>query len=228
MSNGFGLDGMGTIGLDSRGIFSLRAQLGWIQYSRKTETFFVQSGLRPRSSSSRRRRAACSPSASGRSSWRLRGRSVRTSRGRSASRASPPRRRSTSPRDSRNSGTKETLDQQTVSSDYILSLAGAAGIAFQLSIFGRLRRDGRPRRAIPPQRPGELRVVRRRAVQRNRHPDDHPDDERSGFHRVSDRGDRRSGRRRYGGGCLLPIPGACTMVVATARCSHVRRVASPE
>ena len=36
---------MGTLGLDSRGIVSLRAQLGWLQYSRKTETFWVNNGF---------------------------------------------------------------------------------------------------------------------------------------------------------------------------------------
>src|SRR4051794_40959084 len=41
----FGLDGFGTLGLDSRGIFSLRAQLGWVQYSSKDETFWVQNGF---------------------------------------------------------------------------------------------------------------------------------------------------------------------------------------
>ena len=41
----YGLDGFGTIGLDPSGIFSLRAQLGFLQYSKKDETFWVQSGF---------------------------------------------------------------------------------------------------------------------------------------------------------------------------------------
>ena len=63
---GFGLDGFGTLGVDSRGIFSLRADLGYVQYSSKTEPFF----LSDTSSSSRRRRAGSSRWASARSSWR--------------------------------------------------------------------------------------------------------------------------------------------------------------
>ena len=58
VQRGFGLDGFGTIGLDTQGIFSLKAELGYIRYNRKTEPFFASDGSAP-SSSSRRRRAAC-------------------------------------------------------------------------------------------------------------------------------------------------------------------------
>ena len=46
----FGLDGFGTLGLDSRGIFSLRAQLGWLQYSSKDGDILDPEWLRPASS----------------------------------------------------------------------------------------------------------------------------------------------------------------------------------
>ena len=44
-SGAFGLDGFGTIGLDPQGIFSLKAELGYIRYNRKTEPFFASDGF---------------------------------------------------------------------------------------------------------------------------------------------------------------------------------------
>ncbi|MEO6529266.1 MAG: hypothetical protein ABIP93_21790, partial [Gemmatimonadaceae bacterium] len=41
----FGLDGFGTLGLDPRGIFSLRAELGWQQYGSESEEFIVSTGF---------------------------------------------------------------------------------------------------------------------------------------------------------------------------------------
>jgi len=43
--HGFGLDGMGTLGLDTRGIFSLKAELGWIRLDSKSEPFIVNTGF---------------------------------------------------------------------------------------------------------------------------------------------------------------------------------------
>jgi len=135
VSNGFGLDGMGTAGLDSRGIISVRAQLGWMQYSRKTESFFVQSAFGLYELESETKSGVLTlgvgpqlmvpegpvrPYVAG---------TIGFSRFSTETAINVPA-------TSSNSGTKETLDQQTVSSDFILSLAGAAGVAFHLSIFG--------------------------------------------------------------------------------------------
>jgi hypothetical protein len=135
VSNGFGLDGMGTMGLDSRGILSLRAQLGWLQYSRKTESFFVQSAFGLYELESETKSGVLTlgvgpqlmvpegpfrPYVAG---------TIGFSRFSTETAINIPARNS-------NSGSTETLDQQTVSSDFILSLAGAAGVAFHLSIFG--------------------------------------------------------------------------------------------
>src|SRR3954469_21251682 len=45
VNHGFGIDGMGTVGLDSRGIFSLRGDIGYIWYNRKSEPFFANTGF---------------------------------------------------------------------------------------------------------------------------------------------------------------------------------------
>ena len=44
VSNGFGLDGMGTAGLDSRGIISVRAQLGWMLDPKRAVNLDQQAG----------------------------------------------------------------------------------------------------------------------------------------------------------------------------------------
>jgi hypothetical protein len=135
VSNGFGLDGMGTAGLDSRGIISLRAQLGYMQYSRKTESFFVQSAFGLYELESETKSGVLTlgvgpqlmvpegpfrPYVAG---------TIGFSRFATETAINIPARNSSS-------GSSETLAQQTVSSDFILSLAGAAGIAFHLSLFG--------------------------------------------------------------------------------------------
>jgi hypothetical protein len=135
VSSGFGLDGMGTVGLDSRGIVSLRAQLGWMQYSRKTESFLAQGAFGVFALESETKSGVFTlgvgpqlmapeglvrPYVAG---------TIGFSRFSTETAINIPA-------NSTNSGTKETLDQQTVSSDFILSLAASAGIAFHLSIFG--------------------------------------------------------------------------------------------
>jgi hypothetical protein len=136
VSSGVGLDGMGTIGLDSRGIFSLRAQLGWLKYSRKTESFLVETGFGLAELESETKSGVLTlgigpqlmaPEGSVRPY--IAG-TIGFSRFSTETAINVPSRSS-------NTGQKETLDQQTVSSDFILSLAGAAGIAFHLPAFGR-------------------------------------------------------------------------------------------
>jgi len=133
--NGFGIDGMGTLGLDSRGIFSLRAQLGWLQYSRKTETFWVNSGFGAFELESETKSGVLTlgigpqlMSPEGMVRPYVAG-TVGLARFSTTTAINVPASQS-------NSGSTEQLDQQTISSDNLLSLTGAAGVAFHLSIFG--------------------------------------------------------------------------------------------
>ena len=136
VSNGVGLDGMGTIGLDSRGIFSLRAQLGWLQYSRKTESFLLSTGFGFLELESETKSGvftlgigpqlmapagAVRPYVAG---------TIGFSRFSTTTAINIPARSS-------DTGQQETLDDQTVSSDFLVSFTGAAGIAFHLPAFGR-------------------------------------------------------------------------------------------
>lgn len=131
----FGLDGFGTLGVDPQGIFSLRAELGYMQYSTKTEPFFLSTGggffelesetksgvftlgIGPQLSVPA---GPVRPYVAG---------TVGFARFATNTSINVPARIS-------NTGRKRTLDQRTVSSDFILSLAGSAGIAFHLSAFG--------------------------------------------------------------------------------------------
>ena len=135
VSNGFGVDGMGTLGLDSRGIFSLRAQLGWIQYSRKTETFFVQGGFGLLELESETKSGVFTlgvgpqlMAPTGNARPYIAG-TIGLSRFSTTTAINVPA-------DQSNSGTTEQIADETISSDNLLSLTGAAGIAFKLSIFG--------------------------------------------------------------------------------------------
>jgi hypothetical protein len=133
--NGFGLDGMGTLGLDSRGIVSLRAQLGWIQYSRKTETFWVNNAFGLFELESETKSGVFTLGAgpqimapTGNARPYIAG-TIGLSRFSTSTAINIPSSQS-------NSGTTEELASETISSDNLLSLTGAAGIAFKLSIFG--------------------------------------------------------------------------------------------
>ena len=133
--NGFGIDGMGTLGLDSRGIFSLRAQLGWLQYSRKTETFWVNSAFGAFELESETKSGVLTlgvgpqlMAPEGLARPYVAG-TIGLARFSTTTAINVPANQS-------NSGTTEQLDQQTISSDNLLSLTGAAGVAFHLSLFG--------------------------------------------------------------------------------------------
>jgi hypothetical protein len=135
VSSGVGLDGMGTLGLDSRGIFSLRAQLGWLQYSRKTESFLLPTGFGYLELESETKSGVLTlgvgpqlmaPAGSVRPY--IAG-TIGFSRFSTQTAINIPA-------SSSNSGQQETLDEQTVSSDFLVSLAASAGIAFHLPIFG--------------------------------------------------------------------------------------------
>ena len=131
----YGLDGFGTLGLDSRGIFSLRAQLGFVQYSSKDETFWVQSGFGLFELESVTKSGVLTLGAgpqlmapSGNIRPYVAG-TIGFSRFSTETSINVPASQS-------NSGTSEQLDQQTVSSDFIMSLTGTAGIAFHLGFLG--------------------------------------------------------------------------------------------
>jgi hypothetical protein len=131
----FGLDGFGTFGLDPRGIVSLRAQLGFLQYLRRDETFWVQSGFGLFELESETKSGVLTlgvgpqiMATSGSVRPYIAG-TIGLSRFSTETAINVPASQS-------NSGTKEQLDQQTVSSDNILSLTGTAGIAFHLSFLG--------------------------------------------------------------------------------------------
>jgi hypothetical protein len=133
---GFGLDGMGTIGLDTRGIFSLKGELGYIWYNRKSEPFIANTGfdyieLASETSSGVLMMGVgpqlavpfgpIRPYAAGTVGF------VRFATNTSI----------VLPSDQSSTGQKETLDQQTVSSDFVLSLAAEAGVRFELPFMGR-------------------------------------------------------------------------------------------
>jgi len=132
----FGLDGFGTLGIDQRGVFSLRAELGYQQYSSKSEPFVISSGFGLYELESETKSGALTfgigpqfmappgplrPYVAG---------TIGFARFATSTSINVPEEYS-------NSGTKETLDQQTISSDFILSLAASAGIGFQLGFLGR-------------------------------------------------------------------------------------------
>ena len=132
----YGLDGFGALGLDSRGIFSLRAQLGWVQYSRKDETFWVQSAFGPFELESVTKSGVLTLGAgpqlmapSGNIRPYVAG-TIGFSRFSTETAINIPASQS-------NSGTTEQLDQQTISSDFIMSLTGTAGIAFHVGFLGK-------------------------------------------------------------------------------------------
>ena len=131
----YGLDGFGALGLDSRGIFSLRAQLGWVQYSRKDETFWVQSDFGPFELESETKSGVFTLGAgpqimapTGNARPYIAG-TIGLSRFSTSTAINIPSSQS-------NSGTTEEIASETISSDNLLSLTGAAGIAFHLSLFG--------------------------------------------------------------------------------------------
>ena len=135
VSNGFGFDGMGSLGLDSRGIVSLRAQIGWLQYSRKTETFWVNSGFGLYQLESETKSGVLTlgvgpqiMAPTGTARPYVAG-TIGLARFSTSTAINIPSSQS-------NSGSTEQLASQTVSSDNLLSLTGAAGVAFALSIFG--------------------------------------------------------------------------------------------
>ncbi|MDB4882270.1 MAG: hypothetical protein JWL95_1036 [Gemmatimonadetes bacterium] len=132
----FGLDGFGAMAVDPRGIFSLRAELGYQQYSTKSEPFFANTGFGFIELESETKSGVLTmgvgpqlmappgpirPYVAGTIGF------ARFATGTAIN----------IPADRSNSGTKEELYSQTISSDFILSVAGSAGIGFEIPLLGR-------------------------------------------------------------------------------------------
>jgi hypothetical protein len=136
VTRGFGLDGMGTIGLDTRGIFSLKAELGWIRLASKSEPFIVNTGFEFLELESETTSGVLMLGAGPQLAVPFGpirpyvGGSVGFARfaTNTAIKISA---------DQTNTGQEETIDEQTVSSDFILSLAASGGIRFELPFMGR-------------------------------------------------------------------------------------------
>jgi hypothetical protein len=133
---GFGLDGFGTLGLDSRGIFSLRAELGYLGYSTKTEPFYESNGYDYVELESETKSGVLTlgigpqlmaPSGPVRPYAAA---TIGLARFATETAINLPARSSSS-------GTNETLYKETLSSDWVRSLAATGGLAFQLSFFGK-------------------------------------------------------------------------------------------
>jgi hypothetical protein len=136
VNHGFGIDGMGTVGLDSRGIFSLRGDIGYIWYNRKSEPFFANTGfdiieLESETSSGVLTMGVgpqlavpsgpIRPYVAGSFGFARFATNVSVS----------------VPSDQSNTGQKETLDTATPSSDFVMSLAASGGVRFELPFMGR-------------------------------------------------------------------------------------------
>jgi hypothetical protein len=136
VTRGFGLDGMGTIGLDTRGIFSLKAELGWIRLASKSEPFIVNTGFEFLELESETTSGVLMLGAGPQLAVPFG--PIRPYVGGSLGFA----RFATNTAikisaDQTNTGQEETIDEQTVSSDFILSLAASGGIRFELPFMGR-------------------------------------------------------------------------------------------
>ena len=136
VQRGFGLDGFGTIGLDAQGIFSLKAELGYIRYNRKTEPFFASDGFSTFELESETTSGVLMLGAGPQLTMPTG--PLRPYIGGSIGFARFATNTSINvPANSSNTGQKETIDQQTVSSDFILSLAASGGLRFELPFLGR-------------------------------------------------------------------------------------------
>jgi hypothetical protein len=133
---GFGLDGFGTIALEPTGIASLRAELGYVQYARKAEPFLASTGFGvvelESETTSGVFTAGIGPQFSIRqgSMRPYLGGTVGFARFATNTKINLPARSS-------ETGQDETLDEVTVSSDWVLSLAAVAGIGFEVPALGR-------------------------------------------------------------------------------------------
>jgi len=132
----FGIDGFGTLGVDAAGILSLRGEIGYQQYASKSEPFVASTGFGLIELESQTKSGVLTmgigPQLSAPAG------PVRPYVAGTVGFARFATNTSINiPADRSQSGSTETLDEQTNSSDFILSLAGSAGIAFEVPAFGR-------------------------------------------------------------------------------------------
>ena len=133
---GFGLDGFGTLGIDPRGIFSLRGEVGYIRYNRKEEFFVVNTGFGLAELQSETTSGVLTMGAG--PQLMLPEGPIRPYIAGTVGFARFATNTSVNiPADQTNSGQKESIYDETVNSDFILSLAAAGGLAFQLNFLGR-------------------------------------------------------------------------------------------
>ena len=136
VDRGFGLDGFGALALDSRGIFSLRAELGYLQYSTKSEYFLVNTGFGLLELKSETKSGVLTLGAGPHimaPSGAIRpyiGGTVGFARFATNTAIKIDA-------DNSSTGEDETLDEQTISSDFILSIGASAGLAIQIPALAR-------------------------------------------------------------------------------------------
>ena len=136
VKRGFGLDGAATYGVDSRGIFGLRGELGNLSYNTKREPFLANTGFGVVELESETKSNVLTlglgPQLSvpvGPLRPYIAG-TIGFARFATETAINVPARNS-------NTGSAETIDKQTVSSDFVRSLAATAGIAFELPMLWR-------------------------------------------------------------------------------------------
>jgi hypothetical protein len=136
VDRGFGLDGMGTLGLDSRGIFSLKAEIGWMRLNSKSERFIVDNGFDFFELESETTSGVLMLGVGPQLAVPFG--PIRPYIGGSVGFARFATNTAIKlPGDYTETGQDETLDEQTVSSDFIQSLAASGGIRFELPFMGR-------------------------------------------------------------------------------------------
>ena len=136
VKRGFGLDGFGTLGIDRRGVFSLRGDIGYIRYNRKNEFFLVNTGFGLAELESETTSGVLTMGAG--PQLMLPEGPIRPYIGGTVGFARFATNTSINvPSDQTNTGQKESIYDETVSSDFILSLAAVGGLAFQLNFLGR-------------------------------------------------------------------------------------------
>ena len=134
--HGFGLDGMGTLGLDSRGIFSLKAELGWLRLDKKSEPFIVDNGFDFIELESETTSGVLTMGIGPQIAVPFG--PIRPYVGGSFGFARFATNTSiVVPADQSNTGQRESIYDETVSSDFILSLTASGGIRFELPFLGR-------------------------------------------------------------------------------------------
>jgi len=136
VKRGWGVDGFGALGLDRLGAFSLKAELGYIRYNRKSEPFLASTGFGYVELESETTSGVLMLGAG--PQFALPSGPIRPYLGGTVGFARFATNTSISvPSYASNSGQKESLYDETVSSDFILSLTASGGLRFELPFLGR-------------------------------------------------------------------------------------------